>query len=240
LFLRSPEAVPADGAEAQAKPSPSYGVSLKAALLTPQPWLIIGAVLLNAGSTLAISFHLFTLLRDRHVSATLATAVQSMLPVFSVSGYMISGFLMDRVNRPQIAIPFFLTATAGAAAVAFASSTPILVLGVAMLGFGAGGDGPVLGYFVARFFGLRAWGQIVALLAAIGSACATGGPLLMALSYDRTGSYHIGLLGAVGAFVLATILVSLVGPYTYTATGEPAEPRVRARKSPTICPTAAP
>jgi MFS family permease len=220
LLLRVPKVVSRDGTETPARPLQTYGVSAKAAFLTPTIWLMLSAVSLNNASTAAVTFHLFQLLRDRNISATIATSALSLLPLFSLGGFLLAGLLLDRVNRPQIAVPFFLIATAGAVMVALSSSTTMLLLGVAMLGFGAGGDGPVLGYFVTRYFGLRSWARIAGWLFSLGAIFTTAGPVMMAASYDRTNSYQMGFTIVVGALVLSTILICLLGRYRFTATGQ--------------------
>ena len=63
----------------------------------------------------------------------------------------------------------------------------------------------------------------------VGAAIAIGsgvGALLMGLIFDRLGSYRVALAACEAALVLGTVLISLLGPYVYSARRQapPSEP----------------
>jgi cyanate permease len=108
-----------------------------------------------------------------------------------------------------------LAPAAGCALLAsrLAGSAPIV--GVMLLGFGVGAEIDMMGFFVSRYFGLRAFGQILGTSFA-GFAVGVGaGPVLMGISYDATHSYYIALVANVGIMVLATVFLGTLGPYVY-------------------------
>ncbi|MEE8307261.1 MAG: MFS transporter, partial [Gammaproteobacteria bacterium] len=92
-------------------------------------------------------------------------------------------------------------------------STTALVGTILMSGFAAGAEVDLMGFLVARYFGLRHFGKIYAAIY-IGFALAPGitTPMLGA-ARDHYGNYSAGLYVAAVALVGAALLFVSLGPY---------------------------
>jgi cyanate permease len=68
---------------------------------------------------------------------------------------------------------------------------------------------------MSRYFGLRSLGRTIG--CAFGAFVVAGGvgPLVMGLSFDRTGSYRPPLAGFFVATLVAAALMSRLGPYRF-------------------------
>jgi MFS family permease len=118
------------------------------------------------------------------------------------------GALLDRLFAPRIAIAICVIAAAGivmfiANGISSASLTA-LALGMAM-----GAELDLMGYLVARYFGLAEFGRIYGWLYAAFIFGSGLGPLWIGAIRDTSGSYDlalvisaIGLMVACGAFLL--------------------------------------
>lgn len=191
------------------------GVALGMALKSWRFWALtltftLGAIAING--TLA---HIVALLIDRGWNPGAAVGALSASGLAVICGRLLGGWLLDRSTRPLVPSLLLFVPAIGCALLAshLAGSWP--VLGVMALGFGVGAEIDMMGFFVSRYFGLRAFGQILGTSFA-GFAVGVGaGPVLMGMSYDTTHSYYTALVANVGIMVLATLFLATLGPYVY-------------------------
>jgi MFS family permease len=120
---------------------------------------------------------------------------------------------------------FFAASLCGVVLLHFSSTTPLLLCAGLFIGLAFGGEAEIGSYFVSRYFGLRAFAGIYAVIFGLFTASALG-PYWMGLSFDDFGSYRWGLIGLEAALVLSVTCIALLGPYTYgvdalTSTDEP-------------------
>lgn len=96
-------------------------------------------------------------------------------------------------------------------------SAPIAFTGAFLVGLGLGAEVDLIAYVTSRYFGLRAFGKIYSsIFAAFGLAAALG-PLMMGAGFDQTGSYREPLVVFLAATLLASVLITRLGPYRYRA-----------------------
>ena len=72
------------------------------------------------------------------------------------------------------------------------------VLAALLLGFAAGAELDLMSFLTARYFGLRHYAKIYAVLYMALAVCSGTAPFLFATIFDRTGSYNTGFLLAAG------------------------------------------
>ena len=92
----------------------------------------------------------------------------------------------------------------------------VLALAAAFLvGLGMGSEVDIIAFLMSRYFGLRSLGRTIGF--AFGAFVVAGGigPLVMGLSFDRTGSYRVPLAGFFVATLVAAALMSRLGPYRF-------------------------
>ena len=118
-------------------------------------WLIIVAGSLTNMGFSAMSVHLFPLLVDRNVDQVTASSILSLFGFTHFFGQLMAGYMLDRVDRPQIAIPFFTVALVGLVVMYSGGDTWVLALGAVLMGWGHGAELSAGAYFFARYL---AWG----------------------------------------------------------------------------------
>ena len=103
---------------------------------------------------------------------------------------------------PAVAFCSLLLPMAGCLILADTRSPAMQTLAVVLLGFGAGAELDLLSYRTARYFGVRHYGRIYAVLYAALALCSGVAPALFATVRDRSGSYDTAFLGAALLFAL--------------------------------------
>ncbi len=131
--------------------------------------------------------------------------------------------MLDRVQSPKIAAPFFLAALAGLLLLHHASGSLPALAGAAVLGFGIGAESGIGPYFFSRYFGMRSFGTIYGCLVSLLAISSGVGPMLLGMAFDRTGSYGRGLVIAEVGLAVGTVLIFLLGPYLFAARRPPLE-----------------
>ena len=84
----------------------------------------------------------------------------------------------------------------------------IIAVGASLMALSQGADGDVLGFFVARYFGLKSYTVILSVL---GMACGIAlalGAVLGGYSFDRTGDYQL-MLASVAVLSLISAVALL-------------------------------
>jgi len=225
LFLREPVHASSSvvtGLSEAASPAP--GVSVREALVTKSFWAILASMLLISLAGYAFRTHSFAWLTDRRFSSALATSVISLVALCGFLGQVCSGALLDRVQTPKIAIPFFAATILGLGVMTYAQNSYLLLASAVVFGAGLGTETAVLPYFVSRYFGFRAFSEIMSY---IGSAIAIGsaaGVVLMGVVFDHFGNYEVGLATCEAALILGTLAIALLGPYTHSIGGPRLDP----------------
>ena len=91
---------------------------------------------------------------------------------------------------------------------------------MALIGFAAGAELDLMSFLAARYFGMRNYGTLYALLYAALAVCSGTAPALFALVQDRSGSYAGAFAGAAVLLLLSAVLVTGLGRYPTDAAVE--------------------
>jgi MFS family permease len=219
LFLALREAPKASAASAGA-PVIHDGATSAQARRDPVFMMLAAAIALGAGSLTALFTHVVALLLDRHIPIAVATGVIMAFALSGTGWQLAFGYLLDRASTPKIAAPFFLISILGVALIAVANAPSLLLLGGLLVGLGLGAEYGLMPYALARYFGLRAYGETYGLI--YGLIVLTMGvtPMLMDLVFDRTGAYSLALAAIGMSLALSAGLILLLPRYRYTARGE--------------------
>jgi MFS family permease len=134
-----------------------------------------------------------------------------------MTGQLTYGVLVDRIDSPRVALPFFSCALLGATALHHVSSLTLMFPAAYLMGIGHGAELGLVAYFTGRYFGVRHLGAIYGLMYA-GATLASGlGPLLLGFSFDLAGSYRPVMIGFELALLLATLGIGTLKPYVFAA-----------------------
>jgi MFS family permease len=178
-------------------------------------WLMVGAIILVGASVHGCVLQLAPLLTDQGVSPNRVALAISLLGSALLIGRVGSGYLLDRFFAPRVAMCLFGAAACGIALLRTGAASGLLFLAVFLIGLGMGAEVDIVAYLVSRYFGLRAFGEIYGYAFASYVLAGALGPWLMALGFDRSGSYDSALLGFFVATLLAVVLMTSLGPYRF-------------------------
>ena len=192
------------------------------ALRTVRFWVLAFSFFIVAGTTGGVISHLVPLMTDRGISPQIGTAMVGVAGIALIAGRMLSGFLLDRLHAPYVAAVFFFAPLLGIVLLIAARAPQQAAVGTVLVGLGVGAEVDLIAFLLSRYLGMRAFGEIYGYFFSIFMLAAGLGPLVMGVSFDRTGSYNFML----GCFAVSLGLASLpllrLGAYPYPAGREPA------------------
>jgi len=168
------------------------------------------AFLLLGGTIAGLIVHLVPILTDRGMDALAAARAAALLGFAVIAGRLVVGWLVDRFHAPYVGMTFLLLPVASCLVLLNHGAAGLAIV---LLGLAAGAEIDLLAYFVSRYFGMRAYGEIYGWLLSIFSLGAGIGPVLAGASFDRTGSYDVMLTGACGAIAIGALLVGTLGRF---------------------------
>lgn len=144
-----------------------------------------------------------TILESRGLSPGSAGRTTTLLVVANVTGVLTIPGIADRLERRRTAIVLSGACVGiGVLGVIVGDTSIVTVAGIMAAGFGVGGISPMVRALPSSFddIGPRLTATAVGLVFAIGEIGGVGGPVLIGLLYDLTGSYGpgLGILAASG------------------------------------------
>ena len=153
-----------------------------------------------------------------------AERIVQLTPFIGLSalvGRLIGGWLIDRFWAPGIACVIILLPGASCWLLAHGPLTfQDALLSICLIGFAVGVEYDLMAFFVARYFGMRSYTAIYALLYTFFASGAGIAPAVFGYSVDRTHSYATVLTGSFFALVFGAL--ALLGLGRYRRTGEAA------------------
>jgi MFS family permease len=216
FLLREPESGHRLSSDAASLP----GLTATEAMRKPAFWLMLGAMLCASTALLGTIIHAYPMLTERGFSPGIATTAVSISFLGSVFGQLFSGYLVDRINSPRTALPFFIAAFFGVLIVHSASMPAPLLAGAAFLGVGTGAENALAAYLTSRYFGLRGFGNIFGFMLGAATLGVGIGLMMMGITHDLAGDYRPmrTVFGVIMAF--AVLAMALLGPYVYPSRRE--------------------
>jgi len=164
--------------------------------------------------TIGLGIHLIPILTEAGVSRSNAAWLASLAGAAGLAGKLITGVLLDRFQPNWTG-----GLTLGAAAFAFLLlmenlRSPGLIM-VAMLinGYAAGTKMQITGFLASRYAGMKAFGTIYGVLAAVLALASGLGPTFAGLIYDFAGGYEPFLAIGAGGCILGGVLIASLPAY---------------------------
>lgn len=198
------------GGDPQARPI-LPGLSVAQAWRDRALWQIGISTFLMMLLTIGLMIHQFEIMREAGVSRTNAAWLVSLFGLGGIVGKLVTGVLIDRFSPNWIG-----GLTMGSSALAFILlmsdiATPtLIVVAMAVNGYASGTKLQIVGYMTTRFAGLKNFGKIFGVMAALIAGGTALGPLLAARIRDITGEYTLFLIaGAIGALISGLLIVTL-------------------------------
>ena len=186
-------------------------------------WILFVSTFLVGLAYAGAHIHMAQIIQFHGVSAPMAATVVGFISLGTLSGRLVVGFLFDRFWAPAIAC-FALLLPGLSCYLLMGTDTAyaLLVLAALLIGFAVGAESDVTGFFVAKYFGMADFGQILGYLFLPFALSAAISPVIYGLARDMTGGYDLILLAAIFMFVIGGVILLFLGRYPETET--PTEP----------------
>jgi len=203
---------PAKLTDAEKEPAPALtGLSRQEAMRDSALWRVGISNFVVMALTMGLGVHLFPILTEAGVPRTQAAWMMSLMGLAGIAGKLVTGHLLDRFRPNWIG-----GVTLGACALAFlllmyGIHSPALIL-VALIinGYAAGTKTQITGFLTASYGGMRNFGVIYGVMAALMALASGMGPLLAGRIYDLSGGYAPFLIaGAAGCVLGGIMMISL-------------------------------
>lgn len=172
-------------------------------------WRLLAAVFLLAIGVGGLIVHFVPILVEQGISSSAAAKTAGVIGVAVILGRLVVGALVDRVFAPIVAAIVIFLCIAGIFTLIFGGGNAAGIAAFA-IGFAIGAEVDLIGYLVARYFGMTAYGRIygqqyAAFLFGTGLS-----PVLIGRIADISDGYMTALYCSVGVlFVAAVMFLSL-------------------------------
>lgn len=161
--------------------------------------------------TIGLAIHLVPILTEAGISRTNAAWLSSLSGIAGIVGKLATGVLLDRFRPNWVG-----GITLGAAALTFlllidGIRSPVFIV-IAMLvnGYAAGTKTQITGFLTASYGGMKNFGMIYGVMAALMALGSSLGPLLAGMIYDRAGGYGPFLVaGAIGCALGGILMMTM-------------------------------
>lgn len=184
---------------------------LRAALRTRVFWHLSIAESIRMMTLTALTTHVLPYLSSLGISRSHATFVATSIPVLSIVGRLVFGWLGDEFNKYKVlALLYFL---GGVSIFTFAHVDTTWLLYPFLIIFPLSwGAPPLRGAILRESFGRLALGSILGILGGVGTIARILGPALAGWTYDTFGRYQLVWFFFTGAFAIAVILMLTLSP----------------------------
>lgn len=211
LFFRDPGANRVSSATAQ--PAVAAGYTLRAALRDRRFWQLALSMLLVALAIGTFIVHLQPMLLDSGLTPAVAASVALFIGPSMIAGRILMGLLFDRLDARLVsALAFALPAITCVLLGLLDGSYALAAIAGVVTGLGLGAEMDVVAYLTSRYFGMRSYGKIFAILSGLYGFGIGAGSALSGALFDATGNYGLALTLLAISASTAVVLVSLLGP----------------------------
>jgi MFS family permease len=187
---------------------------------SPTFWVLICIFSLTGASVHGAVLHVSAILTDRGMTSERAAMATSLVGAAVIIGRLGSGYLLDRLFAPRVAILFYSATALGIAMLCAGINGNLALVASFLAGLGMGAEVESMGYMISRYFGLKAFGTAYGFAFGAFMISGAAGVLLMGAGYDRFHSYTVPLASLFVAMVLALILLARLGSYRYGVEAE--------------------
>jgi sugar phosphate permease len=221
----APQPVPSAAQPASAAPP----VSMRAFLKDRLWWNLALWNMLFGLAAAGVLVHFAALMQDRGLSLAQAAMAMSLVGAGGFVGNLAAGWLIDRTSATRLARLFVLAPLGATAMLFFGTGLGVAIAAAVLLGMFNAGDHSLSAFLARRYFSSESYGRAFATQQIATSFGAGTAPWLMGVAHDRTGSYDMAILAAMGAFVLAAIAAWMLPEHRGNASADPRPDPVGAR-----------
>lgn len=180
-------------------------LTLHDAAKTREFWTILSIFLLIALAVCGLIPSFIPLLMDQGMSATQAGSYGALIGASIMGGRLLTGFLVDRFFAPHVMALAFTFVALGCLALGLGGIQFAFLAAIA-LGFAIGSEADLVGYYTARYFGMKHYGVIFGVQFSSFSLGCGLSPIVAGRIWDVTGSYDLALIGGAGLIMISVVL----------------------------------
>jgi len=199
-----------DNQDANESTNTTSGLTLKEAVRTSTFWKVGLVFLLISIAIIGLIPSFIPLLQDAGMTAAEAGGLAAILGLSVMIGRLLTEFLIDRFFAPHVVAIVFTFVASGCLALGLGGVQFSLWAALA-LGLAIGAEVDLIGYFTAKYFGLKNYGSIYGAMYSIFSAGAIISPAVAGYIWDTTGNYNLALIIA-SILVMIAVIVGLFLP----------------------------
>ena len=190
------------------------GIAVREAMLSGKYFRLASAGFLATLIVVSLVTGLVPILTSLAIERQSAANLAGLVGISTVTGRLIGGYLLDRINGNVVgAVSMLLPIIPCALLLAFPGSIPIAGAAVLVLGLSLGVELDSVAYLVSRHFGMLHYGVLFGTIVGLLSIATGFGPLLISFVYDRTHSYAGVLWGYMPLSLLTALLFASLGRY---------------------------
>jgi cyanate permease len=168
---------------------------------SPIFWMLAGTFAMMSLSFMGLLPHFVPMLGDAGIDPRAAGKLAGQIGLAVIASRMLVGLALDRFFAPRIAIAISLVAAAGNLVFYFLGAEYAWITAIA-IGLALGAELDLMGFLIARYFGLAQFGKIYGWLYFAFIFASGIGPLWVGAVRDSTGNYSIALVAsAIGLLV---------------------------------------
>ena len=168
-------------------------------------WTIMAAIFCLSLGLGGLMIHFVPILLDVGFTTDAAVKIAGVIGIAVILGRLLVGFAVDRIFAPRVAIAIIFACICGVLAFTLLGSA-VAVPAAFVIGFSVGAEVDLIGYLVARYFGIHAYGQIYGRQYST-FLIATGlSPVILGAVRDATGTYTASLFTAAAFMILSAAL----------------------------------
>ena len=194
------------------KPTERVRTPWRKLIASPIFWLLIVSILLVNVPGAGILGQFQPILVDGGLSRAQAAGMLSIYAGSVFVGRLGFGFLLDRLPPVAIAATAFTVPIIGAVLLIDGQITHTEALvAAATLGLAAGAEIDIVGFFIARYFGMRYYATLFGIMMSALVIANASGNILYGRVFDTTGGYGDALIWSIGGYVLGGIAILLIG-----------------------------
>jgi MFS family permease len=187
------------------------GATLSEAVRNPRFYVLVLTIASFALFIPQLIIHFVPSMIERGMSAQAAAGNTALLGVALIAGRLGTGWMLDRIYAPYVALMIFAAASAGCATFALvgAPAAAIMILATGLL---TGAEADLMAFLTAKYFGLRHFGRVFGVVSSIYTGTAMLSPAVATPLRDF-GGYPAFYLGAATSFAIGAVAFLLLGPY---------------------------
>ncbi|MET0379106.1 MAG: MFS transporter [Spongiibacteraceae bacterium] len=200
--------------------TPLPGHTVAEALRSRPFWWLAIALFLVASCIGLFVAHLQPMLMDAGLTAQSAASIAFFMGPAMIIGRISIGFLFDIFEcRTISAIAFIIPSIACFMLLQLDGNYAMAAVTAVFIGLGMGAEVDVIAYLTSRYFGLRRYGVLFAILVAVNAGAIGLSSVIAGVVFDSLHSYQPMLMVLGIGAIIATLLAATMGKPTRTAEG---------------------